>query len=1161
MWERNNAPVSQTLRGLFDFGEEGFDAAARIASRLETVDRRLILEIAKRVSVKATETGARTSDMAVLTALIKKSHSVQSIVVRHCEDEHSGLARIAFLECLWEAGGATLARDPAESIANDENAYQGDRIEAAALLTRMGQHGIAKSVLDVMVRDADEAFQCAEAAYQLWKIKPTRTTRDLLAEKFNDCWSEHETIPIHLLSGMLQAGEIELALPSLRELAKAGNPASEFHKSILRNEIEAAEIIAKHYDLEEGLALLRQLSQAESYNLRARTEAVAAIERIASRDEARTILESLLQGQDDQTELDWFGLELLQELGLADTAADIGFLKYEKLLSENAPEYEIKNILKFLRPIVKVEKLLSPLERALTVRRAAWLVSCLAILGKREEASSRLRRWIKHAPWPLRLEAAEALCEIGESAAGYRAITSALRDVSLPGNARLRAAKAALDVRGNAAGQSAYKALIDDTASSMDCRLSAANRLLQMGTVSDREWVWDTMFPAIYDTQLSASDKLRVAKLLLGSNEEDWAEYNHRDVCDELFSFLENEEGSPNELWKAVELLLKHGWTTEEIPCIGQLLDSNEISDSRKIRGLAESSKKIGKIEYDFVIRQTQSISASFDTIVTALEVLRKSGSHSDWQEQLETFIQTPGVPVSWSIVSAAGCGYQVGRPFSRERLLDICNNSYICISWRLKALESLKSVVEIPERAAIAREMALVAPMGSYEHFELAECLWSLGETDLALEIISNILTNEPVAITDRIAAAEYQITFGEIQRATTILRDIAFLPLALIEELEEPHLLIDAAHMLSEYGELPVAEKLLLKLAETADWSDFADVIQASFRISGIHTVEIMATKRMPDLLDDQLDGTMDSYGWAKAFEALLNCDQKIDLRILAARAEYTALEPEERVKAAAVLLRNNWRDPGGGWHSTALTVLKSVATAYVEPSWDLHLLIDLMRVADLDFESNKLLERMAAKSPMTDDQRVHLCTVLLSEGNVVSASAVAAEIVDVIGVSTNKWLGKELRNLLSDMDVPLSPPIQFSADSRVLIDQLFEARDAVRKVGDRRSLNKLFEVANTDTYEADARLHALEGLYDLGFRNAVLARLEDVVDAPGVDDYWAGELCFRVGMRQKGLEKLARAIETSEEACRTQIAHRLADLQKLELLKQLDSRWEVK
>jgi hypothetical protein len=62
------------------------------------------------------------------------------------------------------------------------------------------------------------------------------------------------------------------------------------------------------------------------------------------------------------------------------------------------------------------------------------------------------------------------------------------------------------------------------------------------------------------------------------------------------------------------------------------------------------------------------------------------------------------------------------------------------------------------------------------------------------------------------------------------------------------------------------------------------------------------------------------------------------------------------------------------------------------------------------------------------------------------------------------------------------------------------------------------------------------------------------------PELDDYWAGDVLLRYGDKAEALARIRRAITTCPRNYRDQIARRLADLQALNLLEELDQATEL-
>jgi len=120
---------------------------------------------------------------------------------------------------------------------------------------------------------------------------------------------------------------------------------------------------------------------------------------------------------------------------------------------------------------------------------------------------------------------------------------------------------------------------------------------------------------------------------------------------------------------------------------------------------------------------------------------------------------------------------------------------------------------------------------------------------------------------------------------------------------------------------------------------------------------------------------------------------------------------------------------------------------------------------------------------------------------------------------------------------------------------IDRLLDARDMVSEYGDRQALQLIFDTAYDEQLDANDRLQAIEVMGELGYRDIPLKLLPDILARSEVDDYWAGDVLLGFGNKAEALERFRKAIKSCPTNYRDQIGRRLADLQAVALLEELN------
>jgi predicted negative regulator of RcsB-dependent stress response len=121
---------------------------------------------------------------------------------------------------------------------------------------------------------------------------------------------------------------------------------------------------------------------------------------------------------------------------------------------------------------------------------------------------------------------------------------------------------------------------------------------------------------------------------------------------------------------------------------------------------------------------------------------------------------------------------------------------------------------------------------------------------------------------------------------------------------------------------------------------------------------------------------------------------------------------------------------------------------------------------------------------------------------------------------------------------------------------MDRLLDARDMVSGYGDRRALKLIFDAANDEQLDPNDRLQAIDVMRELEYRDIPLKLLPSILVHPEVDDYWAGDVLLGFGKKAEALERFRRAIKSCPRHYRDQIARKLADLQAVTLLEELNN-----
>jgi len=122
----------------------------------------------------------------------------------------------------------------------------------------------------------------------------------------------------------------------------------------------------------------------------------------------------------------------------------------------------------------------------------------------------------------------------------------------------------------------------------------------------------------------------------------------------------------------------------------------------------------------------------------------------------------------------------------------------------------------------------------------------------------------------------------------------------------------------------------------------------------------------------------------------------------------------------------------------------------------------------------------------------------------------------------------------------------------------DPLFEARELVSKFGDRQAIDLLVKTACDPSGDIGNRLQATEVLFELDYRELPRKLLDEIKVRPDADDWWVGDMLLRIGDKSGALDRFVRAIKSSPEEYRDQIARGLAELCAEEALRELAAKF---
>ena len=296
-----------------------------------------------------------------------------------------------------------------------------------------------------------------------------------------------------------------------------------------------------------------------------------------------------------------------------------------------------------------------------------------------------------------------------------------------------------------------------------------------------------------------------------------------------------------------------------------------------------------------------------------------------------------------------------------------------------------------------------------------------------------------------------------------------------------------------------------------------------------------------------------------WRDAFEHFLESGWVDDLGPLLVVAEDSSKLLSDRAEAAAVIYRNGWRDSSRDWAAIAQRALSKLSGGRNLSVRERTDLIPILRRSALSELAQQHIEKLVSLCDPSAEERRTIAKLLSASGDTGRAKTILKGIPE--SEEAKGWFGPwdddVIGSLRGKEQLKRIEAHRVFNDYDLVIDRLIGARDLVSKYGDKEALQLIWSTAHDTAADPNDRLEAIEVLDDLGYRNASRDLLPEIIADPRMDDFWAGDLLLRFGSKGEALKYLCKAIWSSPKDYRDQIARRLADLQAIDLLDELDNR----
>lgn len=1060
LWEASGQPTSPALKTLARRGDEGFEAAAEISSNLREVSGDIAVQIASRIITDINNYGSRYKDLERLKRLASTERVAELIIDRfdQLEDEQS---KVELLGCLVSAGLQNKVLPLLRSFAKSQDHYQGARLSAATLILSWDQH-LAKEVFYELAEAADEAFVRVEAAHEYHKLEKTPDSRGLLAAAIEEAIAD-SMHPTSILDELLSGGERDLALAWLRAECKPRVENSEFG-AITSSQVEAAIAIA-NFDQTEGQAALRRLVSSDLTHPLVGLQAASALVELGVGDEGKNAYRALVKNDKDLKSINATTIRRLMELGLEQDAKEVGLEVLKACISNQGRHYQIKEILRSLRGLVTETEIIPLLDAHLKHTRDAYLLVCLAYIGSRETAVSRLKNWAKHAAPLLRVSSSIALCELGMTTVGRRQLWKILRSRETCVDVRLAAARGLVDTAGLKIDLSPYVELLKDDHSCLDTKLHAAYAIANSKVDGFNDLAWSISWDLLAG-DFSVSDRISILKNMLKFPDAAWDDGDYLDVVDELYGLFREAKPDTSEWWSLAELLFDQSELS-----IDQILNSAESSLSNQ-----SASSALGLLSR----RDFRHDGRVIELIINSIELFEVPGrlraiaaltaaqvSPVRLKPIIGAYFDNPDIPPEWKFKLIALL------PEAVDELIKLAESQNLTIDLRLRAVKDIHDLGHGEYAQLQLRAFLASGTLEAVDYVDILDTALRIEADDVCEEVVRLIMDHDPTAIS---SVAESFLEFDQSQRAANVLTQA-------IDRAKDPDdicRLVQSVSTLVRLNRVDTARSLLGNIPTAAGIDLEADVASAWA------LVDKQVSEQLLQSLVQKLQRGHGGYSfshWIMSIETVYEAGAAVDLSILFGAIEDENLAVRDRLTALRVALAA----PMGlseSQTSTARSVILNLLKRRLDFSSKVSLLRP-MRELDMDAFTDSLIATLVEDATGSNLARSDLGLLLLRDGyplglrSGLAMAMVAAEFP--LGFAGRHYVSKtigeqKMLHLLRE---------KFDCNQNNLSAKVAAAADLAAANGDPLAVRFMKSVSAEQTErESQFVLMAEDALFEIGF-----------------------------------------------------------------------------
>lgn len=1130
-WDLDDQNVEPVLRSLLEYGEEGLQCAAHvIAAARRQGHSKIAVSIAERFISEAKESGPLILAHRILVILAEASVAVRRLLIKEL-DSTALTSDTFFAECLLDAGEFDEALDHLLWVAGRHDGYPPDKVAAAELLLKHDYREEALEALRDVAENGEEDWTMIDAASILYEQERTPQNRQLLADL---CAIDENTEPDRIFSStlarLMEIGEAELAIPYLKAAAQLPDEVDALK---LGDAVEAARLIAIHQDQLTGKKALEQmLTSCE--RMREKAEIARALADLGFGQEARSALRSSLDA--NELEIDWFTIEQLVRLDMADEARSTVEAAVAHLLDGHDGVYKAVNLIEHALPLLDGGAMSSfVLSRARSLREPQ-LARSVALLGAPEDARSLLSDFLIDDDIGLRIRAAGVLCELGDARLGQRELGTIVRNSEIAVCDRVRAAETLKSVGLLRHAAFAFARIARDDSAEVFHRTRAAIAFdkLEHGR---NHIVWDPLMALLEDRTQLVADRVEAAKALICIDGEDG--YDDL-VYSELLAMLSDEELSERDVLRVGASLGARGWKLNEMPRVHKALESNEISLLARI----ETLQTIGRYGRNKevvqpLIRIAAHPATSVELALKAVNAAWNSDDNSEAQALLGQISRDEGIPPAWRLKAAK----EQRADLRSGSLLFLAQDDSIDIATRVEALETLAIDASV-EWEVVLNDIANSTELTFRDRRKVAQAADRLKMPELTKSVIQSIKDDRPLSIWEMVELAKLCRELGDGAGAEQILHELLSLPLVILISSEDTETVIEGIELAAALDRELAASRLeQILLSGEIGWWSIADVLEAYAKLVGRGQALITAAPIIKELSTSLRDSVDEEYsGWPGQAARLLRRGFYSDYGSLLVFAENEGNRLRERVEACALVI--SYADAASPFHSAAQSALSRLlcgalsATEQVEVAQELHW-------AGCHSYMNAWLDQCLSCPPEDPKDRRTLAGLLhdlgrTNEAKTLVESMDASELLKRLLFPIDEALVKSV--LEDEVRDGITFEQLLSNDDPV--DQVWRAMEYVGEHGDPRALKLILNAAKGAGDDSYCQLDAIECLDQLGFRKVSRA-LFAAMPKNGVESYWLGAQLLRFGRKSEATQFYIESSRAEIEYNESLVWSGLADL----------------